>query len=230
MLQLDRIFIFVFILRAKRKGVNSKACKICEFLREEADKIKKWIFRKGEKTVRITIHKGETMTDLVAHQGKGKRDIVVTSKATSIEKWRKQAVAGQPETGREYAFISDEGSYIPGGEGTAPSPLTYFVSGMALCLISHITQVANKKKLDVRNETVTVTAHFHEEGSVLKGDAEGYCDRFEIHIALDSESKLEEVKTLIRLAHRLCFAEKAVAGSVPIAITQQVNGKTIKLD
>ena len=101
---------------------------------------------------------------------------------------------------------------------------------MALCLISHVTQVANKKKLDVRNEKVTVTAHFHEEGSVLKGDAEGFCDRFEINIALDSDSDLIEVKTLIRLAHRLCFAEKAVAGSVPIAISQQVNGKTLEIE
>ncbi len=60
------------------------------------------------------------------------RGITVTAEASSIEKWRKQVVAGQPETGRFYAFVSDEGSYMPGGEGTAPTPLTYFVSGMAL--------------------------------------------------------------------------------------------------
>ncbi len=170
------------------------------------------------------------MTDLVMDQGKGKRDIVVTAKAASIEKWRKQVVAGQPETGREYAFISDEGSYIPGGEGTAPSPLTYFVSGMALCLISHITQVANKKKLALKNEKVEVTAHFHEEGSVLKGDAEGYCDRFEINISIDSEENIEEIKQLIRLAHKLCFAEKATIGSVPVTASQELNGKILEMD
>ena len=60
------------------------------------------------------------------------RGITVTAEASSIEKWRKQVIAGQPETGRFYALISDEGSYMPGGEGTAPTPLTYFVSGMAL--------------------------------------------------------------------------------------------------
>ena len=60
------------------------------------------------------------------------RGIQVVADASSIEKWRKQVIAGQPETGRSYAFISDEGSYMPGGEGTAPTPLTYFVSGMAL--------------------------------------------------------------------------------------------------
>ena len=62
----------------------------------------------------------------------GLREIVVRADASSLEKWRKQVIAGQPETGRAYALISDEGNYMPGGEGTAPIPLTYFVSGMAL--------------------------------------------------------------------------------------------------
>lgn len=62
----------------------------------------------------------------------GLREIVVSADATSLEKWRKQVIAGQPETGRAYALISDEGNYMPGGEGTAPTPLAYFVSGMAL--------------------------------------------------------------------------------------------------
>jgi hypothetical protein len=59
------------------------------------------------------------------------RLITVFAEARPIEKWRNQVIAGQPDAGR-FAFISDEGSYIPGGESTAPSPLTYFVAGMAL--------------------------------------------------------------------------------------------------
>ena len=60
------------------------------------------------------------------------RLITVSADASSIEKWRKLVIAGQPETGRTYALVSDEGNYMPSGEGTAPTPLTYFVSGMAL--------------------------------------------------------------------------------------------------
>lgn len=60
------------------------------------------------------------------------RNITVVAEASSIEKWRKQVLVGQPETGQVFAMISDEGSYMPGGEGTAPSPLSYFVSGIAL--------------------------------------------------------------------------------------------------
>jgi hypothetical protein len=35
------------------------------------------------------------------------RSIKVSAEASSLEKWRKQVIAGQPETGRMYAFISD---------------------------------------------------------------------------------------------------------------------------
>jgi hypothetical protein len=65
-------------------------------------------------------------------KGAGFRAITVEADARSLDHWRKQVIGGQPETGRTYAITSDEGTYMPGGEGTAPSPLTYFVSGMAL--------------------------------------------------------------------------------------------------
>lgn len=63
---------------------------------------------------------------------KGYRSIEVEAKASSLDNWRKLVIAGQPETGQVFSIISDEGTYMPGGEGTAPTPLTYFVSGMAL--------------------------------------------------------------------------------------------------
>jgi len=43
------------------------------------------------------------------------RLITVSADASSIEKWRKLVIAGQPETGRSYALVSDEGNYMPGG-------------------------------------------------------------------------------------------------------------------
>ena len=57
--------------------------------------------------------------------------IEVTAEASPIEGWRLVAIAGQPGAGR-FALVSDEGKYLPGGEGTAPTPLTYFVAGVAL--------------------------------------------------------------------------------------------------
>ncbi len=59
------------------------------------------------------------------------RHIEVLAEATTVEKWKKQVVAGQRGS-EQFTFFSDEGSYMPGGMGTAPSPLTYFVAGVAL--------------------------------------------------------------------------------------------------
>jgi hypothetical protein len=61
----------------------------------------------------------------------GARSIEVVAEASSAGGWRKVAIAGQPDAGR-FALVSDEGPYLPGGEGTAPTPLTYFVAGVAL--------------------------------------------------------------------------------------------------
>jgi hypothetical protein len=71
------------------------------------------------------------MENQASGQHTHERKITVFAEARSIEKWRKQVIAGQPDAGR-FAFISDEGQYMPGGEGTAPTPLSYFVAGMAL--------------------------------------------------------------------------------------------------
>jgi hypothetical protein len=64
-------------------------------------------------------------------QRKHIRQIEVLAEATTVNGWRKQVVAGQRGEKR-FTFFSDEGSYMPGGEGTAPTPLTYFVAGVAL--------------------------------------------------------------------------------------------------
>ena len=62
---------------------------------------------------------------------KHKRTIEVIAEATTIQGWKKQVTAGQ--TGEKpFTFMADEGSYMPGGESSAPTPLTYFVSGVAL--------------------------------------------------------------------------------------------------
>lgn len=79
--------------------------------------------------------------------------------------------------------------------------------------------------MQIRNEKVRVIAHFHEQGSVLRGDAEGFCDGFDIHISLDSPEAPEKVADLIRLARRMCFTEKALQGQTKISLHSQVNGE-----
>jgi hypothetical protein len=67
----------------------------------------------------------------VTTEVKHTRGIEVIAEATTLDGWKKRVVAGQKGE-KQFTFLSDEGSYMPGGEGTAPTPLTYFVSGVAL--------------------------------------------------------------------------------------------------
>ena len=64
---------------------------------------------------------------------------------------------------------------------------------------------------------------------MLKGDAEGFCDSFEIEISMDSEEPESEVATLVRLARKMCFTEKALTGHIPVSVKQTLNQKPLIL-
>ncbi len=159
-------------------------------------------------------------------KAKGFRNIKVVADASTLDKCRKQVVAGQPGFG-SFAFIADEGTYMPGGEGSAPTPLTYFVSGIALCLISHLTELAGKKRLKIENPHVAVNARFHEQGSALKGDKQGACDGFDISIQVDSEEPKEKIIELMNMARSVCFAIDAITREHPPRFENTLNGEFI---
>jgi len=93
-----------------------------------------------------------------------------------------------------------------------------------------VSQVATKKRLNISNERVIVNAYFHEQGSVLKGDAEGFCDSFDIEISIDSKEETRKIAELIRLARKMCFTEKALTGTVPVSVSQKINQVSLALD
>jgi uncharacterized OsmC-like protein len=156
------------------------------------------------------------------------RPIEVSAAATTIRGWRKEAIAGQADTAG-FAIISDEGAYLPGGEGTAPTPLTYFVAGAALCLLSQVTQVSKMKKIAIRDEQVKARVHFHEEGSVLAGTKQGFCDSWELELSLASDHPAEEIRELYRLAHRMCFAEAALREGARPTCRHYLNGQPLEV-
>lgn len=81
----------------------------------------------------------------------------------------------------------------------------------------------------MKNEHVRVTGHFHEQGSVLKGDAEGFCDGFEVEISLESGAPDVVIADMIRVSRQMCFTEKALSAPVSVQVTQKVNGKELSI-
>ena len=93
-----------------------------------------------------------------------------------------------------------------------------------------MSQVAAKKRLTLRNESVKVTAHFREEGSVLGGTQKGTCEDFSIELSIESDAQVEEIAILIRLAHRMCFTESALTNEIKITSSHVFNGRLIEVD
>lgn len=92
-----------------------------------------------------------------------------------------------------------------------------------------MSQVAAKRKLALRNESVTVVARFREEGSVLGGTQQGKAEGFSIELSVESDEPEEEIVKLIRLAHRMCFTEFALSEAVPLSTSHRLNGSPIEV-
>ena len=93
-----------------------------------------------------------------------------------------------------------------------------------------MSQVAAKKRLTLLHERVKVIAHFREEGSVLGGTQNGICEDFSIELSIDGDEPEEEIATLIRLAHRMCFTESALLNVVKITSSYHFNGQLLEVD
>lgn len=82
----------------------------------------------------------------------------------------------------------------------------------------------------MRNEKVSVVAHFDEHGSVLGGTQLGSCQGFSIELSLEGDQSTEEITELIRMAHRMCFTESALTREVTVTTRHMFNGQVIELD
>jgi hypothetical protein len=72
-----------------------------------------------------------------------------------------------------------------------------------------------------------VTAHFHEDGSALKGDKSGSCDGFEISIEVSSQEPREKLVKLLKLAPQACFAVDTLTRRLPPEISFFINGESV---
>ena len=65
---------------------------------------------------------------------------------------------------------------------------------------------------------------------MLGGTQKGICEDFSIELSIDGDMPEEEIATLIRLAHRMCFTESALSNIVKITSSQVFNGQQLEVD
>ena len=64
---------------------------------------------------------------------------------------------------------------------------------------------------------------------MLGGKQQGICEDFSIELSIDGDEPQEEIATLIRLAHRMCFTESALSNVVKITSSHVFNGQSLEI-
>lgn len=106
-----------------------------------------------------------------------------------------------------------------GGKGLGPTPLGYFVTGAASCLMMQYANVLKEKPMPV--ESIKMLARAHKDR-----DARVFTDMI-YQVDLTGPISEAEAETLAKAASERCFVENTIAKALPITTEVSVNGKKV---
>jgi uncharacterized OsmC-like protein len=106
-----------------------------------------------------------------------------------------------------------------GGKGTGPTPLGYFVTGAASCLMMQYANILKEKPMPV--DSIKMVARAHNDR-----DARVFTDMI-YQIELTGSISAPEAETLAKSASERCFVENTIAKSLPMTTEVSLNGKKV---
>ncbi len=141
-----------------------------------------------------------------------------TVRVDVTHKGKKTQEAVYKSEDKSFVLVADE-PQSRGGQGEGPSPLGYFISGAATCLMMQYTNVLKEKPMPVESMKLLARAHNDRETRVFK----------DIIYQVDLTGSLSEadVETLARQASDRCFVENTLSKVIPITTEVHLNGKKV---
>ncbi|MGH7798923.1 MAG: OsmC family protein [Candidatus Binatia bacterium] len=108
---------------------------------------------------------------------------------------------------------------IRGGKGSGPTPLGYFVTGAASCLVMQYANVLKEKPMPVESIKMLARAYNDREARVFT----------DMIYQVDLTGSLSEAdaETLAKAASERCFVENTMAKAIPITTEVHLNGKKV---
>lgn len=119
-------------------------------------------------------------------------------------------------------IATDEGNF-QGGEGTAPTPLEYFLTGLVGCLMTQIRVFSKKMKVPFDSLEVQCEAAWEgveAETSFYAGIPSG----FRIKIDIQSRAPDEQIESLVKAARLGCFVEQTLSRKNDLEYVLRING------
>lgn len=118
-----------------------------------------------------------------------------------------------------FQVISDEPE-DRGGTDTGPSPLAYFLSGAAFCLIMQYARIIIIEKMDVDSVEMTLRGHFDRRIS-------GSFDYLIYEIRLSGKDTPQKIKELAEKAEEHCYVHNTLKKAVKITSKISLNDRPL---
>lgn len=128
-----------------------------------------------------------------------------------------------------WEIISDEGTAV-GGRGTAPSPIMYFATGLALCMMSHVEMLGQSKEFAIDSARLEMRASFSttmDLGAMSPRDVFGRGENVEMHLLIESSEPAERIAEFVGYCRQACMSLQAIAAPVPTVTTLFLNGEKV---
>lgn len=124
---------------------------------------------------------------------------------------------------RTFTVFCDEPQPL-GGDDEHPSPLEFFLAGAGFCLVTQVTRLAKRMKVDVTGVKVAISASWGQRGGLWAGTIEGAVTDFVTRLEIRSDAPPEQVAALVHNARASCFAETALRQAVDVKAQVTLNG------
>ena len=158
-----------------------------------------------------------------------KFDVLLESEGTNNAKFRNDCTVHLRGAAPHTAFLpSDEGAYH-GGDGTAPYPLSYFVSGLTTCLMTQIRAFSRRLGIDVSTFDVFCRAEWQAEMESMTHPYESRGLGFVLDVDIRGGATVEEKTRLILAAAKGCFVEVILKPGL-VKHRLKVDGEWVELD
>lgn len=119
---------------------------------------------------------------------------------------------------KSFQLMIDEPE-IRGGKGAGPTPLGYFVTGAASCLMMQYANVLKEKPMPVESIKMLARAHNDREARI-------FTDMI-YQVDLTGPISETDAETLAKAASERCFVENTIAKALPITTEVSLNGKKV---
>ncbi len=116
---------------------------------------------------------------------------------------------------REFSFECDE-SDGRAGKGEAPSPLRYFLSGLAFCQQVWYAKGAALAGCEIENLVIEVSTYMDMRGEHLVGDVPPNPQWIVIEATVDSPGTHDQVLRMVDEANARCPVYNLVAKAIPV--------------